>query len=502
MSHAITPQKKECISAKIKMAAECASKLFQRESLQRLSPRMCVLMRSVRSTKLASRLATLCPQDVSSPAEKESRRKLIDDLVACKVSEGECASLEAKYKDKSDFLVSLEDVVKIEKAKIRVRDAKKNAADSAPSVDDVLADEAFGALDDVMKEKENAAKKRKESIELKKKENAAKNQKELPSKESLDKESLNKESLNKESTNKESANKESANKESPNKESKNKADQDSAKDEKRGEKIREIQEMENEANKKMADATKLATAAAILANEAKGESKIHCDIGDDGSVYSVRPVDISTVEGGEKGDLSKGQTSQDATSAGGDSGWPNDEEPPEAASYDAKIEAAHKKRVVGLKLASAFATALEAAGGMALGQALSGSISQVSSKMSRLAVAMATGMVTTMWMGTMSAPWIYDGRMEELCKISIVEKRDYCNKENDKALTDCPVASPGVSSTCVKQIAQVTDPATMITLMNPPPGKCFVVGVYPLDFCMNIRLTDMTDPFVILFSMA
>ena len=86
---------------------------------------------------------------------------------------------------------------------------------------------------------------------------------------------------------------------------------------------------------------------------------------------------------------------------------------------------------------------------------------------------MATGMVTTMWMGTMSAPWIYDGRMEELCKISIVEKRDYCNKENDKALTDCPVASPSVSSICVKQIAQVTDPGTMITLMNPPPGKLY-----------------------------
>ena len=69
----------------------------------------------------------------------------------------------------------------------------------------------------------------------------------------------------------------------------------------------------------------------------------------------------------------------------------------------------------------------------------------------------------------MSAPWIHDGRMEELCKIAIVEKRDYCNKENDKALTDCPVSAPAVSSICVKQIAQVTDPGTMITLMNPPP---------------------------------
>ena len=67
-----------------------------------------------------------------------------------------------------------------------------------------------------------------------------------------------------------------------------------------------------------------------------------------------------------------------------------------------------------------------------------------------------TGMVTTMWMGTMSAPWIYDGRMEELCKMAIVEKKDYCNKENDKALTECPVSAPPVAAMCTKQIAQVT----------------------------------------------
>ena len=29
--------------------------------------------------------------------------------------------------------------------------------------------------------------------------------------------------------------------------------------------------------------------------------------------------------------------------------------------------------------------------------------------------------------------------------------------------------SPAVSSICVKQIAQVTDPGMMTTLMNPPP---------------------------------
>jgi hypothetical protein len=39
-------------------------------------------------------------------------------------------------------------------------------------------------------------------------------------------------------------------------------------------------------------------------------------------------------------------------------------------------------------------------------------LATTSSKMGRLATAMATAMVTTMWMGTMSAPWIHDGRME------------------------------------------------------------------------------------------
>ena len=62
-----------------------------------------------------------------------------------------------------------------------------------------------------------------------------------------------------------------------------------------------------------------------------------------------------------------------------------------------------------------------------------------------------TWVVTTMWMGTMSAPWILDGRMEECAKFPL-EKRDYCNKENDKALTDCPVAAPAVSSICVSAI--------------------------------------------------
>ena len=73
-------------------------------------------------------------------------------------------------------------------------------------------------------------------------------------------------------------------------------------------------------------------------------------------------------EGGGGCDPATGKT--DSGSDGGDSsltadaesGWPNGEEPPEAASFDAKIEAAHKKRVVGMKLAQAFATLLEGAG--------------------------------------------------------------------------------------------------------------------------------------------
>ena len=239
------------------------------------------------------------------------------------------------------------------------------------------------------------------------------------------------------------------------------------------EKKEEIVKLQKEQDSAQKSAEALAKVAAIMAAQAKSPNG-----GGDCDPATGKPASGGTNSGGDA-----------SLTAGAESGWPNGEEPPEAASYDAKIEAAHKKRVVGIKLAQAFATLLEGAGGMALGAALGESLSATSSKMGRLATAMATGMVTTMWMGTMSAPWIHDGRMEELCKIAIVEKRDYCNKENDKALTDCPVASPAVSSICVKQIAQVTDPGTMITLMNPPP-----VGTGPAPPFVNVPCITKQGP--------
>ena len=88
----------------------------------------------------------------------------------------------------------------------------------------------------------------------------------------------------------------------------------------------------------------LAKAAAEMAAKAKSpEGGGGCD-----------PATGKTDSGSDGGDSS--------LTADAESGWPNNEEPPEAASFDAKIEAAHKKRVVGMKLAQAFATLLEGAG--------------------------------------------------------------------------------------------------------------------------------------------
>ena len=46
---------------------------------------------------------------------------------------------------------------------------------------------------------------------------------------------------------------------------------------------------------------------------------------------------------------------------------------------------------------------------------------------------------------------VYLGGDHDCAKFPL-EKRNYCNKENDKALTDCPVAAPAVSSICVSAI--------------------------------------------------
>ena len=37
-------------------------------------------------------------------------------------------------------------------------------------------------------------------------------------------------------------------------------------------------------------------------------------------------------------------------------------------------------------------------------------------------------------MGKESAPWIYNGRSEALCKMHIVEKKDWCNRKNNDVL--------------------------------------------------------------------
>ena len=89
----------------------------------------------------------------------------------------------------------------------------------------------------------------------------------------------------------------------------------------------------------------------------------------------------------------------------------------------------------------------------------------------------------TFFAGIMSMPWILDGRHDKLCKFNIVERKDWCNKERDKTLEKCPVASPEIAKICISQIQWVTDPGTMASYIsmgmppftNPPclaQGKC------------------------------
>ena len=52
---------------------------------------------------------------------------------------------------------------------------------------------------------------------------------------------------------------------------------------------------------------------------------------------------------------------------------------------------------------------------------------------------MAGGLAITQWMGKESAPWIYNGRSETVCKMHIVEKKDWCNRKNNDALEKCGV---------------------------------------------------------------
>ena len=334
----------------------------------------------MKSKSLAAKIPSLCP--ALDPEKEKKKTDAMNDCISQGSSSPKCNKLF------ENAPVSLHDVLAIEKAKQKVKEAAAKAA-AAPkvSIADAIAAEAWGAMDSALKNKE-------------------KNDKNTDTDTKQD---------------------------------------DEEEEEEEEEEEKEEEKEEKEEKEEESSASDFAKHAAAMAAKAKGKTSA---------------CDPST---------GKSTGGANSLSDGGESGWPNGVEPPEAAGYDAKIEAAHKKRVVGIKMAQAFATLLEGAGGMALGAAVGESLATTSSKMGRLATAMATAMVTTMWMGTMSAPWILDGRMEELCKISIVEKRDYCNKENDKALTDCPVAAPAVSSICVKQIAEVTDSGTMTTLMNPPP---------------------------------
>jgi len=127
----------------------------------------------------------------------------------------------------------------------------------------------------------------------------------------------------------------------------------------------------------------------------------------------------------------------------------------------ADVKRAQMMRVKALKEAAAMGAGWGCAGAKELCGALAGFIEPIGKKMGELAAAMAQGMIMTFFAGIMSMPWILDGRHDKLCKFNIVERKDWCNKERDKALEKCPVASPEKAMICISQIQRITDPGTM-----------------------------------------
>jgi hypothetical protein len=155
----------------------------------------------------------------------------------------------------------------------------------------------------------------------------------------------------------------------------------------------------------------------------------------------------------------------------------------QVAGMEADVSAAQAQRVVALTEAAAMGGGWGCAGQKELAGALAEFIAPIGKKMGELAAAMATGMIMTFFAGIMSMPWILDGRHDKLCKFNIVERKDWCNKERDKALEKCPVSDPVTAKVCISQIQMVTDPGTMSSFIavgmppftNPPcllQGKC------------------------------
>jgi hypothetical protein len=214
----------------------------------------------------------------------------------------------------------------------------------------------------------------------------------------------------------------------------------------------------------------------------KAKDKIICILGQDGMTVKL----MKSEEKGKPGSNGGPNNDGDVNSADVDAEkqWPNGE-PPAAAPLKAAIVATHAARVQAWKSAHGAAAMLAGAGGAELGKNIATGLTNVVSKVGRLAGAMAGGLAITQWMGKESAPWIYNGRSEMLCKMHIVEKKDWCNRKNNDVLEKCGVPDRVSATICEIVLNFVTDPGIETSLKNPPPVGIGPAPPFVMPNCMK-----------------
>lgn len=162
--------------------------------------------------------------------------------------------------------------------------------------------------------------------------------------------------------------------------------------------------------------------------------------------------------------------------AGISSGWPQGNAASEALVAQKKIMDARQKQIMALKAQLGVGLGQAAAAFAKLVITLIMYLPPTIMKMIRAIIAMIIGIILTFWMGIMAAPWAFDSRMPFLCRLSIVEGKDFCNKQNDGKLVSCGPGSPGAATVCNVQCLIVFVPPIMIVMMLPPP---FGLGPMP-----------------------
>jgi hypothetical protein len=214
----------------------------------------------------------------------------------------------------------------------------------------------------------------------------------------------------------------------------------------------------------------------------KAKDKIICILGQDGMTVKLMKAEEKGKPGSNGGPNNDGDPNSADVDA--EKQWPNGE-PPAAAPLKAAIVAAHTARIQAWKSANGAAAMLAGAGGTELGKNIASGLTNVVSKVGRLAGAMAGGLAITQWMGKESAPWIYNGRSETLCKMHIVEKKDWCNRKNNDVLEKCGVPDRISATICEIVLNFVTDPGIETSLKNPPPVGIGPAPPFVMPNCMK-----------------